>query len=54
VARRSALRRGLEHAVPRVADGRTGTTLLGTMIALLAERGGARLKRPLNALALLR
>jgi iron(III) transport system permease protein len=31
----------------------TGTTLLGTMIALVAERGGARLKRPLNGLALL-
>jgi len=31
----------------------TGTTVLGTMIALLAERGGRRLKRPLNALALL-
>jgi iron(III) transport system permease protein len=30
-----------------------GTTLLGTMIALLAERGAKRLKRPLNALALL-
>ncbi len=30
-----------------------GTTLLGTLIALLAERGPARLKRPLNALALL-
>ena len=30
-----------------------GTTLLGTMIALLAERGATRLKRPLNALALL-
>ncbi|MEP6739651.1 MAG: iron ABC transporter permease [Caldimonas sp.] len=30
-----------------------GTTLLGTMIALVAERGSARLKRPLNALALL-
>ena len=30
-----------------------GTTLLGTLIALLAERGSARLKRPLNALALL-
>jgi hypothetical protein len=31
----------------------TGTTVLGTMIALVAERGGARLKRPLNGLALL-
>ncbi|HEV7576348.1 MAG TPA: ABC transporter permease subunit, partial [Caldimonas sp.] len=31
----------------------TGTTILGTLIALLAERGSARLKRPLNALALL-
>jgi iron(III) transport system permease protein len=31
----------------------TGTTLLGLMLALLAERGSARLKRPLNALALL-
>jgi iron(III) transport system permease protein len=31
----------------------TGTTLLGTMIALVAERGATRLKRPLNALALL-
>ncbi|MEO5843318.1 MAG: iron ABC transporter permease [Caldimonas sp.] len=30
-----------------------GTTLLGTLIALLAERGSARLRRPLNALALL-
>jgi len=30
-----------------------GTTLLGTLIALLAERGSAQLKRPLNALALL-
>jgi iron(III) transport system permease protein len=30
-----------------------GTTVLGTMIALVAERGSARLKRPLNALALL-
>jgi len=30
-----------------------GTTVLGTMIALLAERGNASLKRPLNALALL-
>lgn len=30
-----------------------GTTLLGTMIALVAERGAMRLKRPLNALALL-
>ena len=31
----------------------TGTTLLGTMIALVAERGATRLRRPLNALALL-
>ena len=31
----------------------TGTTVLGLMLALLAERGSARLKRPLNALALL-
>ncbi len=31
----------------------TGTTVLGTMIALLAERGAGRLKRPLNVLALL-
>ena len=30
-----------------------GTTVLGTLVALLAERGSARLKRPLNALALL-
>ena len=30
-----------------------GTTVLGTMLALLAERGSARLKKPLNALALL-
>jgi iron(III) transport system permease protein len=30
-----------------------GTTVLGTMIALLAERGPRRLKKPLNALALL-
>ena len=30
-----------------------GTTLLGTMIALLAERGAPRWKRPLNILALL-
>ncbi|MEO8311144.1 MAG: iron ABC transporter permease [Caldimonas sp.] len=30
-----------------------GTTLLGTLIALLAERGSTRLKRGLNALALL-
>ena len=30
-----------------------GTTLLGTMIALVAERGAGRLKRPLNMLALL-
>ena len=30
-----------------------GTTALGTMIALLAERGSARLKQPLNVLALL-
>ncbi len=31
----------------------TGTTILGTMIALLAERGAGRLKRPLGVLALL-
>ena len=31
----------------------TGTTILGTLIAFLAERGSARLRRPLNALALL-
>ncbi len=31
----------------------TGTTILGTMIALLAERGAGRLKRPLGILALL-
>ncbi len=31
----------------------TGTTLLGTLIALLAERGARRLARPLNVLALL-
>ncbi len=31
----------------------TGTTLLGTLIALVAERGDARLKKPLNLLALL-
>ncbi|MEO6363991.1 MAG: iron ABC transporter permease [Caldimonas sp.] len=31
----------------------TGTTVLGTLIALLAERGPARLKRPLNLLAVL-
>ena len=31
----------------------TGTTFLGLLIALLAERGSARWKRPLNALALL-
>jgi iron(III) transport system permease protein len=30
-----------------------GTTVLGTMIALLAERGSQRLQRPLNMLALL-
>ncbi len=30
-----------------------GTTVLGTMIALLAERGATRLKRPLGVLALL-
>jgi iron(III) transport system permease protein len=30
-----------------------GTTVLGTLIALLAERGDRRLKRPLNLLALL-
>ena len=30
-----------------------GTTLLGLMIALLAERGPARMKQPLNILALL-
>ena len=30
-----------------------GTTVLGTMIALLAERGAARIKKPLNVLALL-
>ena len=30
-----------------------GTTVLGTMIALLAERGPVRLKKPLNILALL-
>ena len=30
-----------------------GTTVLGTMIALLAERGGRRLAKPLNVLALL-
>jgi iron(III) transport system permease protein len=30
-----------------------GTTVLGTMIALLAERGSARFKQPLNVLALL-
>jgi len=30
-----------------------GTTLLGLMLALLAERGSARLKKPLNILALL-
>ncbi len=30
-----------------------GTTVLGTMIALLAERGQARLRKPLNVLALL-
>jgi len=31
----------------------TGTTLLGAMMALMAARGSARWKRPLNALALL-
>jgi len=31
----------------------TGTTLLGTMIALVAERGAKRLKTPVNLLALL-
>ena len=31
----------------------TGTTVLGTLIALLAERGSRRLARPLNLLALL-
>ena len=31
----------------------TGTTVLGTMIALIAERGSNRLQKPLNALALL-
>jgi iron(III) transport system permease protein len=31
----------------------TGTTVLGTMMALVAERGAGRLKRPLNLLALL-
>ncbi|MFY9513139.1 MAG: iron ABC transporter permease, partial [Rubrivivax sp.] len=31
----------------------TGTTLLGTLIALWAERGGTRLAKPLNVLALL-
>jgi iron(III) transport system permease protein len=30
-----------------------GTTVLGTMLALLAERGAQRLKKPLNLLALL-
>jgi iron(III) transport system permease protein len=30
-----------------------GTTILGTMMALLAERGGGRLGKPLNLLALL-
>ncbi len=30
-----------------------GTTVLGTMLALLGERGATRLKRPLNLLALL-
>jgi iron(III) transport system permease protein len=30
-----------------------GTTVLGTMMALLAERGGTRLQRPLRVLALL-
>ena len=31
----------------------TGTTVLGTLIALLAERGGRRLQKPLQVLALL-
>lgn len=31
----------------------TGTTVLGTLMALWAERGGTRLTRPLNALAML-
>lgn len=31
----------------------TGTTVLGTLIALLAERGNKRLSKPLNILALL-
>ncbi len=31
----------------------TGTTLMGTLIALYAERGNARLNKPLNVLALL-
>jgi iron(III) transport system permease protein len=31
----------------------TGTTVMGTLIALLAERGSKRLQRPLNVLALL-
>jgi iron(III) transport system permease protein len=31
----------------------TGTTVLGTLMALWAERGGTRLSRPLNALAML-
>jgi iron(III) transport system permease protein len=31
----------------------TGTTLMGTLIALMAERGSKRLARPLNVLALL-
>jgi iron(III) transport system permease protein len=31
----------------------TGTTLLGTLMALWAERGSSRLSRPLNALAML-
>jgi iron(III) transport system permease protein len=31
----------------------TGTTALGAMIALLAERGGLRMRKPLNLLALL-
>jgi iron(III) transport system permease protein len=30
-----------------------GTTVMGTMLALLSERGGARLRRPLRVLALL-
>ncbi len=31
----------------------TGTTVLGTLIALLAERGSKRISKPLNALAML-